>query len=180
MPSKVERREQLFVEEYLIDLNGSRAARAAGYKGSDQVIGVTATRLLKKPKIAAAIQAAMDERVKRTQFNADRVLKEIEYLATVDIGKAYDEKGQLLPIKDIPEEVRRAIAGVEVFEEFEGFGKDRIQIGETKKMKTYDKNKALELAGRHFKMYTDKVEHSGTVELASNLAKARARAKGNK
>ena len=65
-----------------------------------------------------------------------------------------------MPIHEIPEEIRRAISGLETFEEFEGFGKDREKIGDTKKLKFWDKPRALELLGKHLGLFVDKVDHT--------------------
>jgi phage terminase small subunit len=58
-------------------------------------------------------------------------------------------------MSDIPEDARRAIAGIEIVEEFEGSGKDREQIGYTKKIKFWDKPKALENLGKHLGIYLE-------------------------
>lgn len=174
MTDKVKERESRFVDEYLIDMNGVRSARAAGYRGTDKSIGVTATRLLAKPRIKEAIQKANEERKKRTQFNADRVLKELEFIATFDPAECYDENGQLLPIHEMPERARRAIASIDIYKDFT----EGVEVGETKRVRSHDKNKALDLAGRHFRMFTNKIEHSISGELAERLAKARKRVKG--
>ena len=60
---KLNRRQQLFVHEYLVDLNVKRAAIAAGYsEKSAHQIGV---ENLSKPSIKAAIDAEIEERKKR-------------------------------------------------------------------------------------------------------------------
>lgn len=159
--SKLTPKQEAFVKEYLIDLNGTAAAKRAGYTGSDNVLANTAHNLLRNPKVAAVIQEAMDKRSERTEITADVVLKELLLIARADLSQAYADNGKLLPIKQIPEDVRRAIAGIKVFEEFEGMGKDRIQIGEVREVKFWDKPKALELLGRHLKLFTDKIEHGG-------------------
>lgn len=48
-------KQQAFVDAY--DGNGTAAARAAGYKGTDNALGVQAHALLRNPKVLAAIQA---------------------------------------------------------------------------------------------------------------------------
>ncbi len=52
-------RQQKFIEVY--EGNGTEAARLAGYKGNDNVLGVTAHELLKIPKIADAIRSRTQE-----------------------------------------------------------------------------------------------------------------------
>ena len=68
-------KQQAFVREYLIDLNGAAAARRAGYKtkNSDEL----AHQLLGKTWVKAAIQLEMDARAKRTEITADYVLTTI-------------------------------------------------------------------------------------------------------
>lgn len=72
----------LFAQEYLVDLNGTRAARRAGY--SENSAGVIACELLKKPNVAAAINELMESRQQRTQVNADMVLGWLATIATAD------------------------------------------------------------------------------------------------
>ena len=52
-------KQQLFVAHYLDTLNGTEAARRAGYKGSESVLGVAAFDNLRKPKIMAAVAEGM-------------------------------------------------------------------------------------------------------------------------
>ena len=169
-------KQKRFVEEYLVDLNATQAAIRAKY--SENTAGSQAFDLLKKPEIQAAIQAEMDKRSKRTNITADNVLKELMRIATADLSGAYDEQGRLKPIHEIPEDTRRAMSGVKVFEEFEGFGADRVKIGEVREVKFWDKPKSLEILARHLKLLTDKVEVSGSVTISDRLAKARKRVRG--
>ena len=67
-------KQQLFVAEYLKDLNASQAARRAGY--SKRTAKQMGTENLSKPAIAAAIQTAFTERLERTQIDADYVLRQ--------------------------------------------------------------------------------------------------------
>jgi len=68
-------KQQRFVAEYLIDLNATQAAIRAGY--SEKTAGSVGGENLKKPEIAAAIQASMNQRTERTQVDADYVLRTI-------------------------------------------------------------------------------------------------------
>ncbi|MBK7892897.1 MAG: terminase small subunit [Bdellovibrionales bacterium] len=169
-------KQKRFVEEYLVDLNATQAAIRAKY--SENTAGSQAFDLLKKPEIQAAIQAEMDKRSKRTNITADNVLKELMRIATADLSGAYDEQGRLKPIHEIPEDTRRAMSGIKVFEEFDGFGQDRVKIGEVREVKFWDKPKSLEILARHLKLLTDKVEVSGSVTISDRLAKARKRVRG--
>lgn len=159
-------KQNLFVAHYLATKgNGVEAARLAGYKGSTKVLAQVAYENLRKPEIAAAVSAAEERRRARVEITADDVLRELLTFARADIGQAYDEHGRLLAMKDIPEDVRRAISGVETFEEFSGHGEERIASGQVRKVKFWDKPKGLELLGKYLKMWTEKIEHSGKVTL---------------
>jgi phage terminase small subunit len=69
-------KQQVFVDEYLKDLNATQAAIRAGYsKKTAEDIGRQA---LRKAPVAAAIQKVMDERSKRTKITADYVLNGIK------------------------------------------------------------------------------------------------------
>jgi phage terminase small subunit len=146
-------RQEAFVQEYLVCLNGAAAARKAGYltKNSDTF----AAELLGKTHIRAAIQAAMDERAKRTQISADYVLKNI-----VEIGERCMEKvpvmrgsgterKQAITLTKDPDTGEEVLANVWSFD-------------------AQGALKAQELLGKHLKMFTDKLEHSGTVNIIAS------------
>jgi phage terminase small subunit len=76
-------REAAFVDEYLVDLNGSAAAARAGYAPGHT--RRQAVRLLALPEVQAAIAVAQDERAKRTRITQDMVLRHWEAIATVDV-----------------------------------------------------------------------------------------------
>lgn len=90
-----------------------------------------------------------------------RVLKELKCVALADIRELYDETGKLKHPKEWPEHVARAISSVDVFEEYEGSGKNREFVGYTKRVRVMDKLKALEMIGKYLKMFVDRVQHEG-------------------
>ena len=145
---------------------------------SPRVAEVQGPRMLRIPWVAEEIAKAQEKRAKRVEFNADRVLKEIERVATVDPISLFNEDGTMKQISDIPEDVRRAIASIEVIEtfEWEGEGKQRKRVwtGYIKKVKLVPKNESLNMAGRHFKMFTDVLDVN-VGDLASALDKAKGR-----
>lgn len=75
-------KQKRFVAEYLGDLNATQAAIRAGY--SPRTAASMGHDLLKKPEIAAAIEAAQAERARRTEITADRVLAEAWALLIAD------------------------------------------------------------------------------------------------
>jgi phage terminase small subunit len=162
-------KEARFVQEYPIDLNGAAAARRAGY--SEDTARQIACELIAKPHIQEAIAAEMSARAQRTRVTQDRVLTVIADTAYFDIADAFNSDGSLKAIHDMPEAIRRSIAGIEV-EEIR-LGKDGPVVGHLKKVKLADSTRSRELLGRHLKLFTDKVEHSGGLTLEEILTASR-------
>ena len=77
-------KQQRFVEEYLIDLNATQAAKLAGY--SEKTAFRIGTENLHKPAIQVAIQEALQKRSDRTEITADSVLRELAVLAFSDMA----------------------------------------------------------------------------------------------
>jgi phage terminase small subunit len=146
-----------FVEEYLKDLNATQAAIRAGY--SPKTAETQGSRLFRNVQVSKAISEALARRSARVEVKSDDILRELMRLAMVDIGQAFDEEGKFKALHEMPEDVRRAISGIEVDELFEGSGRDRTQVGWTKKIKFWDKVRGLELLGKHVKLFTENHQH---------------------
>lgn len=150
-PPKLTPKQKCFVAEYIIDKNKSQAALRAGY--SPKTAPWIGQRLFSRSHIFEAIQKAVEKQAERTKVTADKVILGLAQGAFADIAACYDENGNLKNIHDIPIEVRMAIAGLDVEELFAGAGQDRVQIGNTKKLKMTDKHKYLDSLAKHFGMY---------------------------
>lgn len=75
-------RQQRFVDEYLVDLNGTQAAIRAGY--SMDTARVQASQLLSKLNVQAAITEGRRRQQERTGISADKILKQAWDIATAD------------------------------------------------------------------------------------------------
>ena len=149
-------KQKRFIEEYLVDLNATQAAIRAGYS-KDTAYSIGCENLT-KPEIQEAINEAVTARSKRVEVTADMVVRELAMIAFVDIRQAFDADGNLLPIKDMPENVARAIGGIDLTQVKLLEGSDPDGEGQTlreqmAKLKLIDKKGALELLGRHLKLY---------------------------
>lgn len=141
-------RQARFVEEYLVDLNATQAAIRAGY--SAKTAEQQGPRVLSYVEVAAAIAAAQAERSKRTQIDADWVLRTLAAEKRADIRDLFDANGNLLPVRDWPEVWRTGpVVGLECFEEYAGRGEDRVAVGMVRKVKLADRTRHLELIGKH-------------------------------
>jgi phage terminase small subunit len=120
--------------------------------------------LLRKHEIAIALKEAQRQRAARVEITQDRVLQEVARLAFLDYRKFVNDDGSVKPIHELDDDTAAALAGLDVFEEFEGRGEDRVQIGFTKKLKVFDKKGALELLMRHMGMLNDSMKLKGDAE----------------
>lgn len=151
-------KQKLFVQEYLKDKNITRAAKAAGF--SKKSAHSQGSRLLKNVKVAQAVEAGLEKQLIKAELTGDMIIAELRKLAFVDISKAYKTNGKLLHPHDMPEDVRLSLSSVETDEILMA----QMKIGETKKIKLYDKVKSLELLGKHFKVFTEVVESKSVVK----------------
>lgn len=145
-------RQQRFVEEYLVDLNATQAAIRAGY--SARTANREGARLLSNADIAAQIAARRQALSQTVEVTQERIVAEYARMAFYDPASIAGEPiTGPQDIANLPEEVRRAIVG---------WGWDKSG---NFTLKLADKNAALTNLGRHLGMFTDKVEHSGKIEL---------------
>lgn len=145
-------KQKIFADEYLVDLNATRAYKVA-YPSvkKEETAAAAAARLLRNVKVAAYISERMEERQKRTEVTQDMVVQE---LAAIAFARATDyvtikANGPAATVmvkstEDLSEEQVRAIAGIKE-------GANGVEI------KLNDKEKALELLGRHLGMWNDKL-----------------------
>lgn len=149
------KKQKLFVEEYLIDLNATQAAIRAGYSTSTaKEIGC---ENLTKPNIKGAIDKALAERSKRTGVNADRIILELAKIAFINPTDVIN-MDEATVRGDANRDDTAAISSVKV----KTIPTEDGNITE-REVKTYDKIKALELLGKHTGMFTDKFKIEGAI-----------------
>ena len=165
MKKRLSPKQKLFVDEYLIDLNASAAARRAGY--SPKWINANVQRTLQNTAIQAEIQKRMAARSERTAVTQDRVILEYARLAFLDPRKFFDENGRLISIHKLSEDVAAAIAGIDV---------KRLVVGEDEapaelvKIKLTDKRASLQDVARHLGMFEKDNAQRGKVDQEARQA----------
>lgn len=174
--ANITEKQKRFVDEYIIDLNATRAYKAA-YPSvkKDEVAASAAVRLLRNVKVQAYMKERQKKIQERTEVTQDRVILELARIAFSngsDFAKVvtkprkrmvwndqiqeYEEKEieeqfvELVDTDALPVDKRAAIAAIKE-------GKYGIEVA------SCDKVKALELIGKHLGMFKDKVEISGQV-----------------
>lgn len=169
----------IFANEYLIDLNGTRAYKEAyPHVKNDNTAAAAATRLMNVPDVKEYIEKRIKDRLERIEVTQDDVIQELaavgfanvpEYAKVVtkpvmiqtsegDYVPALDSEGnqmyyQAVEIEETEELTKRQIKAISGIKQ----GKNGIELT------TYDKVKALELLGKHLGIFKDKVEVSGNI-----------------
>lgn len=137
-----------FVREYITSRNGEQAAIKAGYPA--KTARSKAAHLLTNVNVKVAIQDQQDALAQRSLITAERVLREIALLAFSDIGEVFADDGSLIPVKNLPPSIRRAIASVKVRKAMED--KEPIEIIE---YKLWDKGAAQDRLSRHLGLFME-------------------------
>ena len=103
-------RAEMFVNEYLKDLNATQAAIRAGY--SPKTARSIGAENLTKPDIAAAIEKAMGERAMRCELTADMVVQELKKIAFSNMSDLARWNASGVEVKDSSELSSFVVAAV--------------------------------------------------------------------
>lgn len=163
--------QKRFCDEYLIDLNATRAYKVAypNCKKNDSA-RKAGSRLLTNVDIQNYVEEKIKEREKRTEVTQDMVIKELSAIAfskASDYAKLkkmkrnipiLDEEGMIVdykeeeytgieftPTDELSEEQKKALSGIKQ-------GKFGLEVN------SCDKVRALELLGRHLGIFNDKLD----------------------
>lgn len=148
--AKLTLKQQRFCDEYLIDLNATQAAIRAGY--SEKTARQTAAENLSKPYIREYIDKRLAEKEAELIADQDEVLQTLtrvlrrQEMDTVVVtckerSSGYDKNGKKVIIeKEVPQ---------------------LVQVP----TKVSDLNKAAELLGKRYALFTDKVDMDTDLDL---------------
>lgn len=174
--AKLTVKQQRFADEYLIDLNATRAYKVA-YPNikNDETASSAGSRLLGNVKVDAYVKQRMKDREKRTEITQDRVLKELAKIGFADIKDflSYRTEKTVVDVDADGTEILgyKQIVDAKPSDEVDGAVVNEISIARdgTFKFKLQDKIKALEMMGRHLGMWNDKMLLGGDVEIDVHL-----------
>lgn len=162
-PEQLSPKERLFIDEYILDHNATRAYKAAGYTcKNDGVAGVQGHRLLMKPKVADMLRKIEAARSIKTGASLQKTVEELLCIAHLDPADLVDFSTTPWKPKPgtPPEHVRRAISSFEF-----------DPVRRTTKIKFWSKTDALDKLMRHLGGYErdkDKGD-SGLLEVITRL-----------
>lgn len=154
-----------FAREYVIDLNGTQAAIRAGY--SEKTAGQQAFDLLKKPEMQARIAELAKDRMQKAEVESVEILREISKMAYsnmldyVTIGPSGDA---YVDLSQLTRDQAAAIQEIVVDDYLDGRGENAREVKKVK-IKLADKTRNLELLGKYRSLWTDRVEHTGSLNI---------------
>ncbi len=173
MAKKSTIQRQLFAREYVIDLNGTRAAIAAGY--SAKTAGVKASQLLAEVKVQRLVDNLLSKRASKLEIKAEHVADELRKLAFANMQDYMRVNEDGWPELDLSTLSRDQAAAIQEFSEDATGGTgdgERRQIIR-RRFKLGDKRGSLELLGRHLGMFQDNMKVTGLEGLADRMAELR-------
>lgn len=156
--SKLTAKEQAFIEYYLSCWNGAEAARLAGY--SERTAKEQASRLLTKVNVQEAVQARLAE----LKMSADEVLTRLTDHARSSM-KPFIRRSGNGDLRGFDLSDDKPLHLIHKVSLTTRTMKDDV-TEEKVTLELYDAQAALALLGKHHKLFTEKIEHSGTVNVS--------------
>ena len=152
--AKMTAKQQRFCDEYLIDLNATQAAIRAGY--SEKTAAVIATENLRKPNIRDYIEKRMAEKEEALIAKQDEVMKYLTAVMRRELSEyvvvtTMEERSYYTPDDN-------------------GTMRKQTEKRETPQIveipaRLADANKAAELLGKAYTLFTDRVEQDVDMDL---------------
>lgn len=143
-PRGFTKRREAFIEQYLIDRNGTQAATRAGY--SPRTANEQAARLLAIASVREEIERRLSVMSASAGIDAQWLLDRLAEEAKADANDLYDNAGNFKPISEWPLIWRQGlVAGIDMGEVTVDGKTERRPV----KIKLSDRAKRLELVGKH-------------------------------
>lgn len=150
------KQQRRFAEEYIIDLNGRKAAIRAGY--AERSAQVSASHLMNNVAVSKYIDFLLTERSIRTGIDADMVLRELTAIALSNIiNYEFDEEGFVKLREGAPDLALNAIKGIRRRVRYDDDGNKMVET----ELQLWDKVSALRMLGQHLKLFIQRHEITG-------------------
>jgi phage terminase small subunit len=150
--------QERFCLEYVVDLNATRAYKAAYPRSSAAAAESSGSRLLGNAKVLGRIKLLKQAQAKRCEISADVVLQHLLALSTSDIDDVEIGENRRLVVRDGANPLaRKAVAQVKMTRRLIPTGKDSAPIEEvTAEVKLRDKNQPLRMLAQHLGILTER------------------------
>lgn len=159
MPSLTNPRWEMFCQEYLVDLNASKAYRRVYPDSSEESARRASSELLTNLDVSSRIEELKLERISRIEVKQDEVLQELLILLKSNVDHyTLDESGKISLKENAPSSALRAVSSVKHKVKRSSRKDSDYEEVETE-YRLWDKPKAVELSMKHLGLTgTDKLE----------------------
>lgn len=157
--AKLTAKQQRFCDEYLIDLNATQAAIRSGY--SEKTARVIGQENLLKPAIKDYIEKRMAEKEKELIADQDEVMRYLSSVMRRELKESVVVTLQEKTEKWVKDEDTGKLKKQTITEEKPAVVEIPARLS--------DSNKAAELLGKAYGLYTDRVESDVDMELNINI-----------
>lgn len=158
---KLTDKQKIFVHYYLIDYNATQAYLKAGYRVNNKTAAAASSTLLRNHKVKNAIKERQAEKIERIHVTQEMVINQLAKIAFADMKMfvEWDSEGNVTvkPAGEIDGTLIHEIVSTET------------ENSRSFKFKRNDPLKALELLGKHLKLFTDKIEQQTTGDIKVNF-----------
>ncbi|MCK9569356.1 terminase small subunit [Candidatus Pacearchaeota archaeon] len=138
----------MFVAEYLVDFDATRAAIAAGY--SKKTASVKGCQLLKKPDIIRVVKQFQKEDLAKCQLTREEILLQLYYCATRSASDFCDENGRIITdVHRLDKRAQNTIDGIEQTVSYDQEGNEVVRT----KLRLVPKAEAINMALKHMGLY---------------------------
>lgn len=146
MARRLTDKQRLWVEAYLENgFNATQAAKTAGYKGSYDTLRAIGYENRAKPHLREAVE----ERLEEAAMSANEVLARLSMQARANIAEFVD-----------PISKHNFLLDVEALEERGHLVKEVRYTKDGPVVKLHNAQRALELLGKHHRLFAERVEHT--------------------
>lgn len=159
-------KHEAFCQEYLKDLNQTKAYQRAYPDASYETALVNASKLLTNTNIQDRIKQLQEKTQKKAEITRDMLIDELKTLAFSDITTFVDENWSLKNNKDLTIEQRKALSAIEINEQTGEFGSKK-----TIKFKLHPKLDAIEKLAKHIGFYEDDNKQKAQLHITWNEEK---------
>ena len=148
-------KQQMFIEEYMTDMNATQSAIRAGYSPKTAIqIGY---ELLNKPHIAEELSKRKAIRSRRLGISQERVVEELAKMAFSNLTDIIDPDTGMIR-DDASEDDLAGLQSIKV-----KAIPTKMGSGVEREFKMNDKIRAVELLGKHLGMFGDKLKIEGAI-----------------
>lgn len=140
-----------FVLEYMVDRNGSAAARRCGWQGKNP--SWFAWKTLRNPAVQALIEQMTADKLAEHGVRVDTVMRELSEMAFANIGDFIDDQGNI-DLTRVPKEKLRVLESYAISESEGAEGGSSRSV----RIKMASKLAALEKVQKYLGIAADKLE----------------------